>query len=178
MQKVWHSLIVALSCSVVVACGSSSEGGGIDIGAQPSDFLEIELCQMFLAFARDDLGIVNVWFDDSKGYDPEESVGMNGYCVLTEKNGNSTIGTLKVRNPGRHGTIEPGDPDFQPEDGYEEKVWMTSDNQYRTQVGSWVSDVRFNKSNIQTVNGALEFSSEEVDKTIDFLIKVARDVQK
>lgn len=175
-MKLRHILVLTLAVSGIAACGTVSNSADTGADSEPSSYPRREFCERFKNFVSNDLGVLDAKFDDPS--EPGRQIEWNTTCQVTRTPDSRGIGILSIHNPRMDGTVEPTLSSYQPHEGFGEKVWMTNDDQFRTQVGPWIAELSFRKSNIRTSNGDLTFGNEEIRKTVEFLIQVTRAVQE
>ncbi|MEC3916025.1 hypothetical protein [Nocardia sp. CDC160] len=161
----------------LVACSSPHKGDYVNIDAKPSNYSRQDLCQRFLSFVTDELKASDAHLENSTEDANGKAIEWSSGCHVYRSD-LRIIGSLSVYNPQRNGTIQPAQSDFQPIKGFSEKVWMTNDDQFRTQVGQWVSEMSFQKRNLQMDGNPADLDNDKVKKSVEFLIQLTRDIQK
>ncbi|MGX1806144.1 hypothetical protein ACWIGI_10560 [Nocardia sp. NPDC055321] len=158
-----------------VGCGPDPADAGLDTGAGSSSFGKQALCDRFRGFAVGELGMV---VPESEREPSDDPIGWSASCTL-RRDDSLILASLQVHNHRVAGEVEQP-ANFHPLDGYTDKVWMASDDPHwtelRTQVGPWVTKVRFTK-NTRTDGGAPEFGDTETAGTARFLGRITRDIQ-
>ncbi|WP_405488791.1 hypothetical protein [Nocardia sp. NBC_00511] len=160
-----------------VSCGNPFRDSlATDLDTKPSQYQQGKVCRQFADFLNTDLSAGGA---DYRGTEAQtffdKPIEWTTTCLPSTTDG--IAGTLQVINPRSKGTVEPTDKNFQATQGFDEKVWLADGNKFRTQVGSWVVEMRISTENIKTPSGTLSMTNEQTRQAVDFVIGVAREVQ-
>ncbi|MFD7846143.1 hypothetical protein ACFV4K_24770 [Nocardia sp. NPDC059764] len=148
-------LIMALA-----SCGSSSDNPT----SGPSQYNRGKLCGEFAEFYKSVLAI-DVEYPSQKDFD--KPVSRASACIPSRSSG-GTAGHLDMTRSLEDGTDEPNDRAYEPQTGFNEKVWMAPGSRFRVQDGRWVGSMEFFNA---------ELNNDQTRKAIEFLIRVTREVK-
>ncbi|MEC3953779.1 hypothetical protein VMT65_12135 [Nocardia sp. CDC153] len=143
----------------LAGCGSSEK----DITG-PSQYNRGKLCGEFADFYKTVLSI-DVEYPNQKDFDKPVS-RANG-CFPSHVNG-GMAGHLDMVRSLEDGTDEPSDPAYQPQNGFDEKVWMAPGSKFRVQDGRWVGTMELFNTDL---------NNDQTRKAIEFLVKATREVK-
>lgn len=167
--------LLLLPMLLPVGCGSAASGD-LDPAAASSDYKKQALCDRFRGFM---VGELDVIAPELENVPSDESIGWSASCTL-RRSDSLIMGSLQVHNPRVIGEVEQP-ANFHPVEGHGEKVWMADDDPHwtelRTQVGPWVTKIRFYKGSAQTSTGTLAFGAAEIAETAEFLTRITLDIQ-
>lgn len=165
-------VLVVVGCSPATSAGD----GDPDSGAHSSDYRKQALCDRYRGFMVDELGVTAPVLDKVSA---DERIGWSAACTI-RRSDSLILGSLQVHNPRTNGEVaQPSN--FRPVEGHGAKVWMADDDPHwtelRTQVGPWVTKIRFSTGNVRTSRGALAFGDKEISRTAEFLARITHDIQ-
>ncbi|WP_147287143.1 hypothetical protein [Nocardia otitidiscaviarum] len=157
MTMVRYSLVAGS-----IALLALSTGCGLTRNSNESDYNRGQLCAEFAEFFQRDLSL-SVKYEGENDFD--RPVEYASVCI-PETQAGSRAGLLSMTyHPG--GNIDEPDAAYQPQKGFDEKVWIAHDNQFRVQIGSWEGRMKLHDA---------ELSDEQTRKSIEFLIQATRKV--
>lgn len=132
--------------------------------AEVSTYPQGRLCAEFTEFVKNELSINADYRESAGSGDPiKYSAGCTPAPV-----GGTTVGQLMMSRSLEEGAVEPEEPGYKPQKGFDEKVWMASDNKFRVQVGRWVGVMELYR---------VELTNDQTRKAIEFLIRETRAVR-
>ncbi|MFE3758518.1 hypothetical protein ACFXO9_29800 [Nocardia tengchongensis] len=160
-----------------VSCGNPFRDSiNTDLETKPSQYKAGNVCRQFASFLNGNMEANGASYRGTEAETYfENPIEWTTTCVPSTSDG--IAGMLQVTNPRLKGTVNPVDSGFQPTKGFDEKVWLSSDHKFRTQVGSWVVEMNISAENIKTPTGTLVLTNEQTRKAVEFIIGVAREVQ-
>lgn len=161
----------------VMSCGDQPQSKNADTKAQPSSYQKSQVCDRFITYMKDNLGAIGLSLVEGSDGAHDEPIEWSVNCVSTDSGQAARPGILQIFNPRADGTVDPSNSRYQRQDGFNEKVWMTPDNDFRTQVGPWVAEMSIDEKEVRTPTGTLHMTNEQVRTTIEFLIQITSDLQ-
>ncbi|WP_306356779.1 MULTISPECIES: hypothetical protein [unclassified Nocardia] len=130
----------------------------------PSEYSQGRLCAEFTEFVKNELS-ADVEYREAAGDD--RPIGYSTGCRPAPSSGPS-VGQLVMSRSTEDGTSEPNEPSYEPQNGFDEDVWIAPDNRFRVQIGRWIGTMELYR---------MELTNEQTRKSIEFLIRETRAVR-
>ncbi|CCF60878.1 protein of unknown function [Nocardia cyriacigeorgica GUH-2] len=189
MRRLLKHLIVGAMVPALAACSGASIGNS-DLTPEPSvatsttssiariDRTVRDLCKPLLEFFENELRLVNVKFG------PEDNLnapyGTFGSCSIVGRE--SQNGFAQVYEGGGQEASFLESVGFKRMGGYSADVWLLDKRPRRIEVsvrvGDWIGSLRIHAELAYTATGKLDITDKIVDDSVEFMIRITREIQQ